>query len=111
MEPQIEMNREKVKTVGFSLLAQSGQFSLEIDYIKAINTEETEGKGVYANIQLAKRNCFITIHTLKKIIIQVIGLAYQSQRKRKRKRRLKLKLRHDTVFENSTGSFPIVRKL
>ena len=66
MEPQIEMNREKVKTVGFSLLAQSGQFSLEIDYIKAINTEETEGKGVYANIQLAKRNCFITIHTLKK---------------------------------------------
>ena len=41
------MNREKVKTVGFSLLAQSGQFSLEIDYIKAINTEETEGKDVY----------------------------------------------------------------
>ena len=102
------MNREKVKTVGFSLLAQSGQFNLEIDYIKAINTEETEGKGVYVNIQLAKRNCFINIHTLKKII-QVIGLAYQSQRKRKR--RLKLKLRHDTVFENSTGSFPIVRKL
>ncbi|CAG8521030.1 7721_t:CDS:2 [Paraglomus brasilianum] len=43
LEPQIEMNREKVKTVGFSLLAQSGPFSLEIDYITAINTEETEG--------------------------------------------------------------------
>jgi hypothetical protein len=37
------MNREKVKTVGFSLLAQPGLFNLEIDYIKAVNTEETEG--------------------------------------------------------------------
>ncbi|KAG0168379.1 hypothetical protein DFQ30_004840 [Apophysomyces sp. BC1015] len=43
-EQQIEMFREKVKTVGFSLQdRQDGPFKLEIEWIKAMNTEFTEG--------------------------------------------------------------------
>ncbi|KAG9289823.1 hypothetical protein G9A89_015403 [Geosiphon pyriformis] len=42
--PQIRMLRERVKTVGFSLLdRQEGPFSLEIDYIKAMNTDRSQG--------------------------------------------------------------------
>lgn len=38
------MFREKVKTVGLSLTdRQEGPFSIEIDWIKAMNTEFTEG--------------------------------------------------------------------
>ncbi|KAI7900876.1 complex I intermediate-associated protein 30-domain-containing protein [Cokeromyces recurvatus] len=43
-EDQIEMYREKVKTIGISIMdRQEGPFSLEIDWIKAMNTEFTEG--------------------------------------------------------------------
>ncbi|KAI8967997.1 complex I intermediate-associated protein 30-domain-containing protein [Mycotypha africana] len=43
-EDQIEMFREKVKTVGLSLMdRREGPFSIEIDWIKAMNTEFTEG--------------------------------------------------------------------
>ncbi|KAL1924600.1 uncharacterized protein VTP21DRAFT_4254 [Calcarisporiella thermophila] len=42
-EQQIEMYRERVKTIGISLIGQPGPFSLEIDWIKAMNTENTEG--------------------------------------------------------------------
>ncbi|KAK4512820.1 uncharacterized protein ATC70_003528 [Mucor velutinosus] len=43
-EDQIEMFRQKVKTVGISLMdRQEGPFSIEIDWIKAMNTEFTEG--------------------------------------------------------------------
>ena len=46
-DPQIEMYREKVKTIGFSILSQPGPFHLEIDWIKAINTDSTEGNLIY----------------------------------------------------------------
>lgn len=43
-EQQIEMHRERVKTVGISLLdRQPGLFELELDWISAMNTETTEG--------------------------------------------------------------------
>ncbi|RUS18391.1 complex I intermediate-associated protein 30-domain-containing protein [Endogone sp. FLAS-F59071] len=43
-EQQIEMHRERVKTVGISLLdRQPGPFELELDWINAMNTETTEG--------------------------------------------------------------------
>ncbi|CEG69044.1 hypothetical protein RMATCC62417_16188 [Rhizopus microsporus] len=43
-EEQIEMFREKVRTVGISLMdRQEGPFNIEIDWIKAMNTEFTEG--------------------------------------------------------------------
>ncbi|KAI9321305.1 complex I intermediate-associated protein 30-domain-containing protein [Dichotomocladium elegans] len=43
-EDDIEMFREKVKTVGISLSdRQEGPFSIEIDWIKAMNTEFTDG--------------------------------------------------------------------
>ncbi|CAO3596639.1 unnamed protein product [Absidia cylindrospora] len=43
-EQQIEMFREKVKTVGISLTdKKNGPFSLEIETISAVNTEFTEG--------------------------------------------------------------------
>ncbi|CAJ0639870.1 2891_t:CDS:2 [Entrophospora sp. SA101] len=42
-EPQIAMYREKVKTVGISILDQHGPFSIEIDWIKAMNTDTTDG--------------------------------------------------------------------
>ncbi|KAI8976914.1 complex I intermediate-associated protein 30-domain-containing protein [Pilobolus umbonatus] len=43
-EDQIEMFRQKVKTVGFSIMdRQEGPFNLEIEWIKAMNTEFTEG--------------------------------------------------------------------
>ncbi|KAJ3125283.1 hypothetical protein HK098_000408 [Nowakowskiella sp. JEL0407] len=37
------MYREKVKTVGFSVIRQPGNFSLELDWIKAVNTPKTMG--------------------------------------------------------------------
>jgi NADH dehydrogenase [ubiquinone] 1 alpha subcomplex assembly factor 1 len=43
-EQQIEMFREKVKTVGISLMdKKNGPFSIEIEKISAMNTEFTEG--------------------------------------------------------------------
>ncbi|CAI2170485.1 6269_t:CDS:2 [Funneliformis geosporum] len=42
-DPQMEMYREKVKTIGFSILSQPGPFRLDIDCIKAINTDSTDG--------------------------------------------------------------------
>ncbi|RIA94486.1 complex I intermediate-associated protein 30-domain-containing protein [Glomus cerebriforme] len=42
-DPQMEMYREKVKTIGFSILGQPGPFCLEIEWIKAMNTDSTEG--------------------------------------------------------------------
>ncbi|RKP03543.1 hypothetical protein CXG81DRAFT_23804 [Caulochytrium protostelioides] len=40
---QIPLDREKIKTVGFSILRQDGPFSLEVDWIKALNTPQTFG--------------------------------------------------------------------
>ena len=40
---QLEMNRAQVKTVGFSIVRQDGDFSLELDWIKALNTPDTFG--------------------------------------------------------------------
>ncbi|ORX95575.1 NADH:ubiquinone oxidoreductase complex I intermediate-associated protein 30 [Basidiobolus meristosporus CBS 931.73] len=41
---QVNMYREKVKNFGFSIIdRQEGPFSLEIDWIKAMNTEDTDG--------------------------------------------------------------------
>ncbi|CAG8617063.1 2915_t:CDS:2, partial [Acaulospora morrowiae] len=40
-DPQVIMYREKVRTIGFSLLSQPGPFCLEIDWIKMMNTEHT----------------------------------------------------------------------
>ncbi|KAL2911641.1 hypothetical protein HK105_208905 [Polyrhizophydium stewartii] len=40
---QMGMNRAEVKTIGFSIMRQPGDFSLELDWIKAINTPETVG--------------------------------------------------------------------
>ncbi|KAG2200542.1 hypothetical protein INT47_012328 [Mucor saturninus] len=43
-EDQIEMFRQKVKTVGISLMdRQEGPFEIQVDWIKAVNTEFTEG--------------------------------------------------------------------
>lgn len=42
-DPQIEMYRERVKTIGFSILSQPGSFCLDIDWIKTMNTDSTEG--------------------------------------------------------------------
>ena len=44
MPDQVEMFREKIKTIGISLTdRQEGPFSIEIDWIKAMNSEDTEG--------------------------------------------------------------------
>ncbi|CAO3614159.1 unnamed protein product [Cunninghamella echinulata] len=43
-EQQIEMFREKVKTVGLSIMdRKEGPFSIEIEWIKSMNTPYTEG--------------------------------------------------------------------
>jgi NADH dehydrogenase [ubiquinone] 1 alpha subcomplex assembly factor 1 len=43
-EEQIDMMREKVKTVGISITdREDGPFEIEVDWIKAMNTETTEG--------------------------------------------------------------------
>ncbi|CAO3693657.1 unnamed protein product [Umbelopsis ramanniana] len=43
-EDQIEMMRERVKTVGISITdREDGPFEIELDWIKAMNTETTEG--------------------------------------------------------------------
>lgn len=43
-QDQLEMFRQKVRTVGISLMdRQEGPFSIEIDWVKAMNTEFTEG--------------------------------------------------------------------
>ncbi|RHZ75840.1 hypothetical protein Glove_209g159 [Diversispora epigaea] len=42
-DPQVIMYREKVRTIGISLLSQPGHFCLEIDWIKMMNTENTFG--------------------------------------------------------------------
>jgi len=42
-EPQITMYREKVKTIGISILDQHGSFCIEVDWIKAMNTDTTDG--------------------------------------------------------------------
>ncbi|KAI8998373.1 complex I intermediate-associated protein 30-domain-containing protein [Gaertneriomyces semiglobifer] len=54
---QLAMDRTKIKTVGFSIVRQPGDFSLELDWIKAINTPRTFGdydvldKGEYLDQQ------------------------------------------------------------
>ncbi|KAI8801507.1 complex I intermediate-associated protein 30-domain-containing protein [Cladochytrium replicatum] len=40
---QIELDRAKVKTVGFSVVRQPREFSLEVDWIAALNTSTTLG--------------------------------------------------------------------
>ncbi|KAH6574590.1 hypothetical protein BASA61_000591 [Batrachochytrium salamandrivorans] len=40
---QMGINREGIKTLGFSILRQPGDFSMEIDWIKAMNTPYTLG--------------------------------------------------------------------
>ncbi|GAA5811140.1 hypothetical protein MFLAVUS_004569 [Mucor flavus] len=43
-EDQIEMFRQKVKTVGISLMdRQEGPFEIQVEWIKSMNTEFTEG--------------------------------------------------------------------
>lgn len=43
-DDHVDMFREKVKTVGLSLSdRQEGPFSIDIDWVKAMNTEATEG--------------------------------------------------------------------
>jgi NADH dehydrogenase [ubiquinone] 1 alpha subcomplex assembly factor 1 len=43
-EQQIEMYRQKVKTVGISLMdRQEGPFDIQLEWIKAMNTEFTDG--------------------------------------------------------------------
>jgi hypothetical protein len=37
------MDRSKVKTVGFSIVRQDGDFALELDWIKAVNLPNTLG--------------------------------------------------------------------
>ncbi|KAI8908381.1 complex I intermediate-associated protein 30-domain-containing protein [Gorgonomyces haynaldii] len=43
VQKQYNMDRAKIKTVGFSILRQPGDFKLELDYIQAINDENTIG--------------------------------------------------------------------
>ncbi|KAJ3316138.1 hypothetical protein HDU76_002055 [Blyttiomyces sp. JEL0837] len=43
LRKQLQMDRTKVKTVGFSIVRQPGDFSLELDWIKAMNTPLTLG--------------------------------------------------------------------
>lgn len=33
------MDKSQIKTIGFSLLRQPGEFELELEYIKAVNTD------------------------------------------------------------------------
>lgn len=40
---QINMDRTKIKSIGFSILGQPGDFSLELKSIKAMNTRQTFG--------------------------------------------------------------------
>ncbi|KAI8926423.1 complex I intermediate-associated protein 30-domain-containing protein [Entophlyctis helioformis] len=40
---QMAMDRTRIKTVGFSIMRQPGDFSLELDWIKAMNTPQTIG--------------------------------------------------------------------
>ncbi|KAJ1540747.1 Complex I intermediate-associated protein 30, mitochondrial [Nowakowskiella sp. JEL0078] len=40
---KMDMDRSKVKTVGFSVVRQPGDFSLELDWVKAVNTSSTFG--------------------------------------------------------------------
>ncbi|KAJ3384077.1 hypothetical protein HDU84_003199 [Entophlyctis sp. JEL0112] len=40
---QLEMDRSRIRNVGFSIVRQDGEFSLELDWIKAVNTERTAG--------------------------------------------------------------------
>ncbi|KAI8829755.1 complex I intermediate-associated protein 30-domain-containing protein [Chytridium lagenaria] len=40
---QLAMDRSKVKTVGFSIVRQNGDFRLELDWIRAVNTYQTFG--------------------------------------------------------------------
>ncbi|TPX34414.1 hypothetical protein SeMB42_g07338 [Synchytrium endobioticum] len=40
---QLTMNREKVKNIGFSIVRQAGEFALELDWIKVMNTPRTFG--------------------------------------------------------------------
>lgn len=37
------MNKNEIKTIGFSLIRQDGPFSIELDWIKGVNTENTLG--------------------------------------------------------------------
>jgi hypothetical protein len=39
----MEMDRSRVKTIGFSIMRQPGPFCLEIESIKAVNTATTLG--------------------------------------------------------------------
>ena len=42
-QQQIAMDRSAIKHIGISILEQSGDFCLELDYIKAVNTKNTLG--------------------------------------------------------------------
>ena len=42
-ENQIPMEKNNISSVGLSTLNVDGDFSLEIDYINAVNTHETYG--------------------------------------------------------------------
>lgn len=37
------MDRSKIKTIGFSILSQPGEFTLELESIRAMNTKDTFG--------------------------------------------------------------------
>ena len=40
---QMVLDRSSIRTVGLSLARQDGDFSLEIDYLRAMNTKNTLG--------------------------------------------------------------------
>ncbi|KAJ3243040.1 hypothetical protein HDU78_000870 [Chytriomyces hyalinus] len=40
---QLELDRTKIRNVGLSIMRQDGEFSLELDWIRAVNTERTLG--------------------------------------------------------------------
>ncbi|KAJ3272853.1 Complex I intermediate-associated protein 30, mitochondrial [Terramyces sp. JEL0728] len=40
---QVQMDRANIKTIGFSIVKQPGEFNLEVDYIKQVNLDNTLG--------------------------------------------------------------------
>ncbi|KAL5033971.1 hypothetical protein BDV3_003590 [Batrachochytrium dendrobatidis] len=52
---QIAMDRSAIKTVGLSILRQPGDFSVEIDWIKALNTDQTLGDMDIISVEMQER--------------------------------------------------------
>ncbi|KAJ3108555.1 Cation channel sperm-associated protein 3 [Phlyctochytrium planicorne] len=52
---QMEMDRSRIKTVGFSIVRQDGDFRMELDWIRAVNTEQTYGDMDIPNPEYLKK--------------------------------------------------------